>query len=261
MLLLVAACRRQASESVRSRPLRVAAASDAEPAFVEIGKQFTNGTGRAVVWSFASSGALMQQIQHGAPFDLYASANAELVARLAATGRLVPGSQRVYARGVLAAWVQEKSADAPTELKNLKDLEAPRFRRIALANPEHAPYGMAAVAALRSVGIYEAVQRRLVFSENVRQALQFAETGNVEVTLTALPLLRGRGAPVFVVPQALHPPLLQTLAVVQGGDTAGAAALAAFICGPEGQAILGRYGFLPPHGGSNGATAAPDSGP
>src|SRR5262245_19477469 len=109
VLLLIAACRRAPEDATR-RPLRVAAAADAEPAFTAIGRLFIARTGRQVVWSFASSGALMQPIRHGAPFDLYASANAELVERLAAAVRLVPGSQRVYARGVLAAWVPTSAA-------------------------------------------------------------------------------------------------------------------------------------------------------
>ncbi len=222
------------------RPLRGAAAADLEPAFTELAAQFQTRFGRPIVWSFASSGGLAQQLEHGAPFDLYASASGELVTRLMQHGRLVPGSQRDFARGRLALWTRS-GVVPPT---GLQDLARPDLGRIALANPEHAPYGQAAMAALRSSGMDHVVRPRLVFAENVRQALQFAQTGNVDVALTALTLAQKAGT-YTVVPATAHPPILQALGVVRGGDEAGASALADFICGELGQAILRRHGFEP----------------
>jgi molybdate transport system substrate-binding protein len=129
----------------------------------------------------------------------------------------------------------------------LSELGRPGLGRIAVANPEHAPYGQAALAALRSSGMYEAVRPRLVFAENVRQALQFAQTGNADLAMTALTLTRQIGN-YTVVPTSAHPPILQALAVVRGGDEAGATALANFICGEPGQVILRRHGFEPATG-------------
>ena len=240
--LALLACRRGTGQ----RPLRAAAAADLEPAFVELGKQFFIDTGRPVVWSFASSGQLAQQLDHGAPFDLFASANVELVERLRQRGRLVLHSRRNFARGRLALWARP-GVVPPT---GIPDLLRPGLGRIALANPEHAPYGQAAVAALRSAGIYEAVRARLVFAENVRQALQFAQTGNTDIALTALTLAQREGA-YTLVPATAHPPLIQALGVIRGGDEAGAAELSRYLCGAKGQAILQKYGFEP-------APAAPD---
>lgn len=223
-----------------ARALRGAAASDLEPAFTELSAEFSAATGRQVVWSFASSGSLTQQLEHGAPFDLFASASTALIDRLRQHGRLLAGSQRDFARGRLVIWARPGVA-AP---RTLAELQRPGLGRIALANPEHAPYGQAAVAALRSGGLYEALRPRLVFAENVRQALQFAQTGNADLALTALSLMHGADD-YALVPASAHPPLVATLGVVRGGDEAGATALGGFICGPRGQAILGRHGFEP----------------
>jgi molybdate transport system substrate-binding protein len=232
------ACR--GGQKPQSRALRGAAAADLEPAFSEVAAQFLARFGRPIVWSFASSGGLAQQIEHGAPFDLYASASGELVTRLVQHSRLVPGSQRSFARGRLALWARA-GVVPPT---GLQELARPGLGRIALANPEHAPYGQAAMAALRASGMYPQVRARLVFAENVRQALQYAETGNADIAMTALTLAQRQGA-YTVVPAAAHPPIIQALGVVRGGDEAGATELANFICGEPGQAILRRHGFEP----------------
>lgn len=223
-----------------ARALRGAAAADLEPAFTELTTEFSAATGRQVVWSFASSGSLTQQLEHGAPFDLFASASTALIDRLRQHERLLAGSQRDFARGRLVIWT--RAGVAPPRI--LAELQRPDLGRIALANPEHAPYGQAAVAALRKGGLYEALRPRLVFAENVRQALQFAQTGNADVALTARSLMR-RADAYAVVPASEHPPLVATLGAVRGGDEAGALALGGYICGPRGQAILGRHGFEP----------------
>lgn len=234
-------CSRQGPKNQPVRELRVAAASDLETAFHELGRLYTERSGRKVVFSFASSSVLAQQVDKGAPFDLYAAANATLVEKLEQNGRIVPGSRRPYARGRLVLLTRIGETPPPS----LEALALPRYGRIALANPEHAPYGQAAVQALRAVSIYDLVKPRLVFSENVRQAHQFVETGNVEVTLGALSLLKP-GTPHLEVSPSLHAPLLQVMGIVRGGDEAGAAELASLILSADGQALLSRHGFLPP---------------
>jgi molybdate transport system substrate-binding protein len=235
----------QASAPAEARALRVAAAADVEPAFVELGNRFTaqSGTARKVVFSFASSSLLAQQVAQGAPFDLFAAANAEVIERLVKSGQIVSGSARPYARGRLVLWTTGQGA--PAAISDLRDL---RYRRIALANPEHAPYGQAAVSALRAAGLYEELGRRLIYGENIRQAHQYVATGNADVAIDAwsLAAAAGAGGSYTVVSEALYPPLLQVLGVVAGGDEAGAKRFAELVLDAQGQAILARHGFLLP---------------
>lgn len=226
----------------------MAAASDLEPAFVELGRRFSAaggaGRGQQVVFSFASSSVLAQQVQKGAPFDLFAAANAELVERLVASGRIVPGSARPYARGQLVVYTA-RGTPPPAAIHALA---APGYARIALANPEHAPYGQAAVQALRSAGLLDelARKRRLIYGENVRQAHQYVETGNADAALGALALAAaGDGGSYVVIPASLYAPLVQVLGVVAGGDAAGAARFVELLQSAEGQSTLQRHGFLP----------------
>lgn len=231
-----------ASAGGAARDLRVAAAADLEPAFRALGQRYTGQSGRGVVFSFAGSQALAQQIRHGAPFDLYAAASVAHIEALQSEGRLLPGALSRYARGQLVLWAGTH-ATPPATVQTLSD---PRYRRIALANPEHAPYGLAAQQALRAAGIYDAVAGRLVFGENVRQAQQFVATGNADVVLGAQALALASGGAFTAVPPTLYAPLIQALGIVRGGDEAAAAQFAALVLSPEGQAILARFGFAPP---------------
>ena len=132
-------------------------------------------------------------------------------------------------------------------METVEDLLTPEVRRVAIANPEHAPYGVAARQALQTAGVWEAVEPRLVLGENVRQALQYAETGNVDAALVPLSLSVASDGKWTLVPEALHTPIDQALGVVAGGPRqAEARDFAAFITGPQGQAVLQEYGFMPP---------------
>jgi molybdate transport system substrate-binding protein len=247
-------CRdRQAKAPAGARDLRVAAAADLEPAFRALGSRYRDLHGRQVVFSFAGSQALAQQIRHGAPFDLYAAASVTHIEALQEEGRLVPGSLLRYARGTLVLWAGPASDPQRAPSQPGRSLPAtvaalvePQYRRIALANPEHAPYGLAAVQALRTAGVYDALSSRLVFGENVRQAQQFVATGNAEVVMGAQALAIASGGDYTVVPQALYTPLVQALGIVRGGDEAAAAQFAALLQSAQGQAILARFGFAPP---------------
>lgn len=243
----VSGCRRAtSSDGVSGRPLRVAAASDLEPAFLELGRVFTARTGREVVFSFASSSVLAQQVGQGAPMDLFAAANRELVEQLERGGQIVQGSARPYARGRLVMWTRRGDA-LPAELPALRE---GRYQRISVANPEHAPYGQAAVAALRAGGLFDELRPRLVYGENVRQAHQYVATGNADVALGALSLAvaAGEKGHYTVVPDALYPPLVQVLGVIKSGDQAAAGRFAELVLSAAGQEILKKHGFLPPPG-------------
>ncbi len=235
--------------------ITVSAAADLTYAFGEIGKLFEAETGHKVVFNFGSTGQLAQQIEQGAPVDLLAAANASYVEELAQQGLILSDTRQLYARGRITLWTR---ADSPLQITRVEDLARPEIVRIAIANPDHAPYGVAARQAMQAAGVWEAVQPKLVFGENVRQTLQYAETGNVDVAIVALSLsvpaaaaaaAAGGGEPGrwTLIPQELHPPIDQALAVIQ--DTpheAAARAFAAFVNGPQGRPIMRKYGFILP---------------
>jgi len=161
--------------------------------------------GGGVRFTFGSSGMLARQIEHGAPFDVFLSADAARAEALAATGKLL--SPRLYAVGRVGLWSKSGAWRA------LDDLRRRPFQNLAIANPAHAPYGRAARQALERAGLWRAVERRVVLAENVRQAWQFAESGNAEVCLTAWSLVHGRGG--VLVEAALHEPIRQVGGVVK----------------------------------------------
>jgi molybdate transport system substrate-binding protein len=227
-------------------PLRIAAASDLTRAFEEIGRTFERESGQAVTFSFGSTGLLAKQIREGAPFDLFAAANVSFVEHVVAAGACDGATQAPYARGRIALWTKRGAATAPPA--GLADLAGAGFRRIAIANPEHAPYGQAARQALARAGLWDTVAPRLVFGENVRHTLQFAETGNVEAAIVALALVvNDRQNPWLLIDESLHRPLEQALVVcTRGSNRRGGEAFARFVSSDAGRAVMRRYGFLLP---------------
>lgn len=226
--------------------LLVLGASDLLAAFDELVPLYESRTGERVELVLGSTGNLSAQIRHGAPADLFFSANAAFLDGLIDAGRIDPGSRSIYAVGRLAA-VAPPGSDPPAHPSELRD---PRFRTIAIANPEHAPYGWAAREALRSLGLWEELRERIVMGENVAHALQFVRTGNADAGIVALSLVRGEfgeSVPHRVVDDALHPPMLQVAGIVSGSNRPGQArAFLEFVLSPDGQEILARYGFEPP---------------
>ena len=230
--------------------LTVSAAADLTYAFQEIATQFEKETGHHVVFNFGSTGQLAQQIEQGAPVDVFAAANVSFVEELAQQGLVLPDTVQRYARGRITLWTR---ADSPLQITQVSDLARPDVVRVAIANPDHAPYGMAARQAMQAAGVWEAVQPKLVLGENVRQALQYAETGNVDVAIVALslsvPAAAGPDGPGrwTLIPQELHAPIDQALAVIKGtAHEAEARAFAAFVNGPQGRPIMRKYGFVLP---------------
>jgi molybdate transport system substrate-binding protein len=196
-----------------------------------------------VAVTLGSSGQLAQQTLQGAPVDVFLSADEVWVGRLEDAGRLVAGSRAVYANGVLVLLAGRLT----TPPSSVTELAGAQYSRIALANPEHAPYGIAARQALESAGIHETVRSRLILAENVRQAVQFAETRSVDVSLAALALMDSTRHRWTRLPADLHKPLGQTAAVIAGRPhTDAAQAFVAFLLGPTGREILGRHHFVLP---------------
>lgn len=230
--------------------LAVAAASDLRFPLGEIASAFEKATGSALKLAFGASGSFVAQITAGAPFDLFFSADEAYPKRLVETGLAVPESFHRYATGRLVLWVPKESP-IDLEREGMQALLHPSVRRIALANPAHAPYGKAAMAAIESAGLADRVQPRLVFGENISQAAQFVESGNAEIGLLSLahalasPMKeRGRFRPV---PDGSYPPLHQGVVILRrSGEKALAQSLIDFIRKGEGEVILEQYGFVIP---------------
>jgi molybdate transport system substrate-binding protein len=224
-------------------PLLVGAASDLAAAMPALAEAFERSSGARVSVTLGSTGQLANQVLQGAPVDVFLSADASWVDRLEAAGRLEPGARAVYAYGVLVL-LAGRAAEPPAAVP---DLERGEYARIALANPEHAPYGRAARQALERAGVLSATAARLILAENVRQTVQFAEAGAVDVAISALSLMDGAKHRWTEVPQELHEPLTQTVAVVAGSRNAAAArGFAQFMVSAEARAILQRYRFVLP---------------
>ena len=227
--------------------LVVAAASDLNPAFTEAGRRFEAQHRVTVSVSFGSTGHLSKQIENGAPFDVFAAASAEYVEGLAGKGLVLEGTSRVFAEGYLAIW---QPSDAPWMADGVADLDRPEIRRIAIANPQHAPYGRAAEQALRAAGLWERLQPKIIFGETVTQALQFAATGNADAAVVALSISQRPGGRQVPVDRSLYTPLRQSICVLKSTrQEALARAFIALIAGADGRALLRRYGFgVPPEG-------------
>ena len=224
--------------------LTVAAASDLTPAFEELGELFTAQTGVGVEFTFGSTGQLAQQIEAGAPVDLFAAASIDYIDQLEAKDLIVPGTKARYALGRIELWTPPEST---LPIDSVADLTNPEIAHIAIANPDHAPYGVAAREAMQHAGIWEELQPRLVLGENVRDTLRYAESGNVDVAIVALSLaIQGTGR-WTLIPDDQHEPIDQALAVIAGTQHEGEArAFADFINSDEGREVMRRYGFVLP---------------
>lgn len=228
----------------------VAAASDLKFAVEDVAARFAADTGRSVRLVFGSSGHFARQVQEGAPFHLFMSADEDLVFRLADAGRAEDRGV-LYAVGRLALFAPNGSTLNPDA--GLRDLAAAlkdgRLKRFAIANPEHAPYGMRAQEVLRHLGLWEAIAPRLALGENVSQAAQFALSGDAQggliaYSLVLAPQLAGRGRFVLV-PQEWHQPLRQRMVLLKGADDS-ARAFYAYLQQPSARAVLSKYGFAVP---------------
>ncbi len=235
-------------------PIKVAAAADLTFAFEEVGKAFTAKTGKAVVFSFGSTGQLAKQISEGAPFDVFAAANVSFIDEVVKAGACDEATKAQYARGLIVLWA--KKGGAVTETTTLAELTDARFVKIAIANPEHAPYGKAAMQALETAGLAETLKPKLVFGENIKQTMQFAQTGNAEAAIVALSLAIVDKDGVYArIDPSTHKPLDQALVVCKHGpNVTGGSEFAKFVNSTDGRAIMTRFGFLLPGESAGEAT-------
>ena len=256
VVLILAACSSDKSGDGAGsvKQIRIAAASDLTQAFKDLAPKFQAKAGIEAVFDFGSTGLLARQIKEGAPMDVFAAANVSFVDEVIKAGKCDGATKALYARGRIVVWVKDGGVAPPTKIEDLAD---PRFKAIAIANPEHAPYGKAAKEALEKTGTWAQVESRIKLGENVSQTMKFAETGNVDAAIVALSLsIVSKGGTALAVPPELHNPIDQAI-VVCGKDARAAAAkqFVDFIGSPEGRAIMMRYGFILP--GEDGPAAPP----
>lgn len=229
--------------------LTVAAASDLNYAFKDLVAEFERQTGEHVKLSLGSSGNFYSQIANGAPFDLYFSADIGYPKKLIDEGLAVPNSLYHYATGRIVLWVPKGSKLDVT--KGMDILLDPSIKKIAIANPKHAPYGRAAVAAMEYFKVYDRVKDKLALGENISQAAQFAQSGAADIGIIALSL--ALAPPVqavgtyWMIPQEAHPRIDQGAAIVKSSKNQdGGKKFLEFLQTPAARAVMKRYGFLLP---------------
>ena len=238
ILFLVTACQKPPVSQIT-----VSAAANLIPAFEEIGQQFEAETGINVIYNFGSSGNLAQQIEQGAPVDVFASADTDYVFRLEEGGHIIPQSNSVYAHGRLVLW----SGDTNLVPERIVDLLQPQYERVAIANPQYAPYGVIAKAVLEANQIWEPIQPKLIMADDVRKTLTYAETGDVSVALVPLSLVVSLETGGYsLVSAGHHPPIRQSMGLVSASPRQPEGQqFIDFVLSETGQTILEKYGYEP----------------
>ncbi len=231
------------SQAADRETLTVAAAANLNDVFREMAAAFTKDTGIPVSLSFGATAQLTQQIENAAPFDVFAAADRQHIDELREKQLIVPGSDRVYARGSIVLWCPATKAT----VKSIQSLTQPAVRFIAVAKPETAPYGRATVEALQALHLWDALQPKVVYAENITAAKQYAATGNADCGFVAKALLIHEPNQGISVDDKLYRPIDQALTVLKSAkDPNAAGRFAAFVTGPEGAAILVKFGYSLP---------------
>ena len=218
--------------------MTIAAAADLAQAQQSLSQAFHQKSGTALRFSLGSSGVLAKQIENGAPFDVFISANEKYVKDLAGNGHIDPASVHVYAIGRLGIWSYTGN------LHDLNQLLAAEVKRIAIANPQFAPYGAAAKDLLERTGLWSRLQSKIVYGENVSQALQYAESQNADAAIVSWTLVAAKGGTLL---PANHAPIRQAVGIVTATkQPALARQFVEFLLGPAGRAVLSAHGLTPP---------------
>jgi molybdate transport system substrate-binding protein len=249
LLAVIAACSLASPGPAQRRQIRVAAAADLQTAMPEIAKAFEAQTGTRVEFVYGSSGNFFAQIQSGAPLDVFFSADSEYPRKLEESGYAEPQSAVIYGIGGIVLWMPANTNCNPAR-DAWKCLLEPRVKKIAIANPEHAPYGRAAVAAMRKAGIYDQLKAKLVLGENISQAAQFVQSGNAQAGILAYSLTRSpalSGGKQWEIPRETYPPIEQMAIVLKSAKEESAAKdFVTFVTQGPGRAVLAKFGFQPP---------------
>jgi molybdate transport system substrate-binding protein len=232
----------------QANTLRIAAAADLQPVLPAFVANFEKTTGAKVEISYASSATLATQILNGAPYDLFLAANRAFPQKIVDAHLALESSPLTYAQGMLVLWARNGLLHDPLTMQSLKDTSV---HRIAVANPVHAPYGAAAMAAIHTLGLTAALQPKLVFAENIAQAAQFGQSGNAECaliskTIAITPTMRQSGR--FVpVPQTAYPPIEQgAIALRNAAHKQAARKFLNYLLSSSGRALLDLSGLQAP---------------
>jgi molybdate transport system substrate-binding protein len=222
--------------------INIAAAANLTAIAPELGSRFEAETGIHPVFSFGSTAQLSQQIENGAPFDVFLAADVEHVHELEKKKLLAPGSRAAYADGVLALWVPSTKIT----VNQIEDLLMPQVHVIAVANPQLAPYGAATIQTLQSAAILEKVRSKIVYADNINMAKQYGATGNADVVFTAYSLVLKENGKVIQISEKLHQPITQDLGIIAASThKAEAAKFTAFILRGNGRGVLSGSGYSP----------------
>ena len=237
-IVLLAAC----LASAQTKPqVTIAAAANLTDVCQTLGAQFEKETGIHPVFSFGSTAQLTQQIENGAPFDLFLAADSEHARKLEGEGLLAAGTRAVYATGVLALWVPPTSH---AKIGRIEDLASGDVKVIALAKPELAPYGQAAVETLTKLGVWDRVKAKVVYGDNISMARQYGSSGNADAVFTAWSLVLKESGKVIQVGEELHNPITQELGVVaKSADQPAARSFAACLLTGKGRDTLAGHGY------------------
>jgi molybdate transport system substrate-binding protein len=249
-----------ATAGAAGQTVLVAAAADLQYALADLARQYEKHSPAKLAVTYGSSGNFYAQIQNGAPFDLYFSADLTYPQKLVNAGLAEKDSLYAYARGGIVLWVARDFALDPALLE-WKLLEEPRVQKIAIANPEHAPYGAAAVAALKKAGVYDKVQAKFVYGENISQTAQFVQSGSAQAGIVALSLAISpsmRDGKRWEIPKEFYPALNQAAVVLKSSQNQAAArAFLEFMKTEAARATLARYGFMAAEGSGGAAPGKP----
>jgi len=231
------------------RSITVGAAANLAEVFPEAGREFEKQTGIHPVFSFASTAQLARQIENSAPFDVFAAADSQHVAGLERKGLLSPASRAVYARGVLALWIPTGSR---AQVSRIEDLIRPDVHVVAIAKPDLAPYGQAAVETLERLRVWAQVKPKIVYAENISMARQYGQSNNADAVFTAYSLLLRESGKIIRVDESLHQPIDQELGIVRNSaHPEDARKFVDFLLIGPGKTILASYGYASPNSPSS----------
>jgi len=247
LAMLVVSCLAPVSFA-QKKTVRVAAAADLQTAMPEIAKAFQAQTGTAIEVVYGSSGNFCAQIQNGAPLDVFFSADSEYPQKLEESGFAERHSAAIYGIGKIVLWMPANAKCHP-ERDGWRCLQDPAVTKIAIANPAHAPYGRAGVAAMQKAGVYDAIKIKLVLGENISQAAQFVQSGSAQAGIIAYSLTLSpslRGGKKWMIPAELYAPIEQTVVVLKASrEKSAAQEFVTFATQGPGREILAKYGFQP----------------